>query len=374
MQRKYDIDWLRTLIVLSIIPFHAMVIFNQDKDWEMYVKDTVNVPSFNFIDCIIGRFHMLTLFLLAGMAIYYSLRKRGAKPFLKQRFKKLFIPLVTASVLLNPVMTYITSVSQGHNESFAAHYIGFFTKSIGEFDGMNGGYTPAHLWFILYLFVYSLVFLPLFLWLVSPKAERLKDVLAGFFYKPMTLLLLCIPYCLSYLVDILDEKNPISYLYIVIVGCIFASDERYLKALNRDKWIYAAITLVSFVFYFAWHLPDSAGTALIFTRFFLVKFTKIIPAFALLGLFNCFINKNSRLLQYLSGASYTIYVVHLLVVTAIGFVVIRFSISPLAKLLIIITLSYAVCFALYEGLKRTRYIGTLFGTPTKTLQKNKSVL
>jgi Predicted acyltransferases len=361
MQRKYDIDWLRTVIVLSIIPFHAMVIFNQNNDWVMYVKDKMDVAAFNFIDCIIGCFNMTTLFLLAGIAINYSLKNRSVKDFVSQRFKKLFIPLIVGIIFLNPLMTYIGRLNQGGNESFYQHYIGFFTKNPGALDGQNGGFTPGHLWFVLYLFLFSLIGLPFFLFIRSEKFSKFKNLLAEFFYRPMTILLLILPYCFIYLIEILDDKNPLAYFYILLVGCLLASNERYLKALSRDKWIYSALMLVVFVIYFT-YLPQHTSTIGLFLRFLLGGLSKIIPALSLLGIFNSFINKNTKVLKYLSGASYTIYIIHLLIVTAVGFFVIKLSITPILKLLLIVILSYALCFAIYELLKRTKYVGMLFGT------------
>lgn len=74
MQRNYDIDWLRTLIVITIIPFHAFIIFNQNPEAIMYVKDKINVLAFNNIGGVLDRFNMANLFLLSGITIYYSLQ------------------------------------------------------------------------------------------------------------------------------------------------------------------------------------------------------------------------------------------------------------------------------------------------------------
>lgn len=365
MQRKYDIDWLRTIIVLTIIPFHAFIVFDQNPNAIVYMKDKVNVSAFTAICTVIDRFHMVTLFLLSGIAIYYSLQNRSIKAFLSDRLKKLFLPLIVGSIALNPVMTYFWSLHEGRNESFIEHYIGFFMKNPGEFTGLNGGYTPAHLWFILYLFVFSLIGIPFFLWLRSARSERVRRSLAAFFYKPMALILLAVPYCFIYLIEILDEKNPIAYLYILLIGCIFATDERYLKALNRDKWIYTALSVLMYILFF--HYRDTnflyADALAGYSFDFLVKFLKIIPAYALIGLFNCYINKKSELLNYLSKACYPIYVIHMLILTAISFVVVKFDVSPIYKLLTIVIASYAVCFLFYEALRRAQRFGLLFGIP-----------
>jgi glucan biosynthesis protein C len=369
MQRKYDVDWLKTIIVLTIIPFHAFVIFDQNPNAIMYVKDKVNVLAFNNIGGVLDRFHMVTLFLLSGIAIYYSLQNRSINAFLSDRLKKLFLPLLAGSILLNPIMTYFWSLNQSRKESFIEHYTGFFTINVGGFDGLNGGYTPAHLWFVLYLFIFSIIGLPLFIWLRSDKSEKVRNSLAAFFYKPMTLVLLAVPYCFIYLIDIFDEKNPIAYLYIVLIGCVIATDERYFKALNRDKWIYLTMSVLMYVLFFLYKNIDLTNTLAIYSFEFLVKFLKIIPAYALIGIFNCYINKNSKVLIYLSKACYPIYVIHMVILTSIAFVVINFNIAPIFKFLIIVIVSYIVCFLIYEVLRRTRYLGLLFGIASKNKSK-----
>jgi surface polysaccharide O-acyltransferase-like enzyme len=309
---------------------------------------------------------MVTLFLLAGMSICYSLHKRSPNIFLKERVVKLLLPLITGSLLLNPIMTYIWALNQHRSESFPDHYIGFFTKPLGSFDGLAGGYTPGHLWFVLYLLVFSVAGLPLFLWLNSERSTRIRHVLADFFQRPLALLLLTIPYVLLYFIELLDEKNPIAYFYIVLVGALFATDERYFAALRRDKWVYTGLSLVLYLIFFYCWSAKSTGLASSYGFAFVVKALKIIPAFfALIGIFRSYISRDSRVLKYLSGASFCIYVTHMVTITVIGFFVIRLPVDPVVKLLIIIISGYTICFALYELMRRTKRLGLLFGASYK---------
>ncbi len=360
MKRYYDIDWLRTIIVLSLIPFHATIIFNQNPGAIMYVKDTMQVNSLMFLCGIMDRFHMVTLFLIAGMAIHFSLLKRSRKIFIKERFIKLFVPLLTGSLLLNPITTYIWCMNQGREESFFDHYIGFFTRGPGAFDGLSGGYTPAHLWFILYLFVFSLLGLPIFKWLMKAESKNILDKLADFCFKPGRLLLLAIPYCLLYLIEILDEKNPIAYFYVVLIGFLFATREEYLKAICRDKWFYLTLSIILYIIFFKCQPSDGASMIVMYLFGFIVKLAKIIPSFAIIGLFHEYINKNSKALGYLSGACFTIYIVHMIIVTVVGFWIIQYGINPILKYLIIVIISYILSFAVYEIVKRNRLLGLLF--------------
>lgn len=374
MQRNYGIDWLRAIIVLSIIPFHTLVIFNQDKNWIMFVKDTVNVPIFNGINFILGSFNMVILFLLSGMAILYSLKQRTSKTFLKQRFIKLLIPFLTGSILLNPIMTYFWTLNQGKTVNFMEHVRGFFTKNPGSLDGLNGGYTPGHLWFILFLFLFSIIGLPLFIYLSSEKSEPIRNALAHFFHMPMTILLLILPYGLLYAIPILEDKNPFAYLFVVCIGCLFATDNRYLKALSRDKWIYASLSVLIFIMYFIRKPFLGDGMSGYYVTGVIYIFARILPTFALIGIGNSYLNKKSKLLSYLSSASYPIYIIHLLIVTAVGYLVIPLPLLPIGKVLLIISISYILCFFLYELLRRTRYIGILFGIPMKKVAAGDSAV
>ena len=88
---------------------------------------------------------------------------------------------------------------------------------------------------------------------------------------------------------------------------------------------------------------------------------KIIPSFAIIGLFHECINKNSKALVYLSGACFTIYIVHMIIVTSVGFWIIQYGINPILKYFIILIISYILSFGAYEIVKRNRLLGLLFG-------------
>ena len=43
-ERRHDLDWLRVLGVLLLIPFHVALIFVLDPYTIMYIRDVVNSP------------------------------------------------------------------------------------------------------------------------------------------------------------------------------------------------------------------------------------------------------------------------------------------------------------------------------------------
>lgn len=349
-------DWLRVIGVLMIIPFHTLVMFNLAPWATMYVKNDVNVPLFNILQSIIHTFHMPLLFMLSGMSIYLSLQTRSPKVFITERFKKLLIPALFGCCLLNPLMTYIYFIFSDQKSSLIMHYIRFFTTNPGDLSGINGGFTPAHLWFALFLFVFSLVGLPLFTRLEKNNNFLRRSSLTTFFEKPFMLMLLIIPISLAATINLLDDKNPIVYFLIVFLGFLLATHENFQSALNRDKWAYLIISLISIILTI--NLPsDGSSWSLMWIIYKLISSTaQIVPVFACLGIANCYFNKPSTLLSYLSKASFPIYVIHMLINTLVGYFILPLLINPLLKLMLIILITYALCFLCYELSRKSQLL------------------
>lgn len=359
--RRYDIEWLRTIGVLLVMPFHSLLIFNTNPQSIMYIKDTVNVRLFNILDSVINRFHMSLLFVIAGMSVYFSLQSRTANKFITERVRKLLVPAVFGCIALNPIMTYIYLISKNKNGTFLEHFIDFFTRNPEDFTGVNGAFTPAHLWFIIFLFVFSLVGVPLFMTIIKGNCNNLLSNLASFFEKPLMLILTVIPITIISAVDILGDKNPLVYFAIFFVGFLLVTDERYQKAINRDKWAYLIISII--IIYMKFTLSDKfePWSVIWIIYGFFDRATRLIPVFALIGLANEFMNKNTEVLNYLSKASFPVYVLHMLFNTIVGFFVIKLNISPELKYIVIVTVTFAICFLLYEVIRRIKFLRFIFG-------------
>ena len=115
--RRYDIDWLRILVVVSLIPFHTARIFDF---WEPnYVKNGDLSAGLSFLIAFLAVWNMPLLFLLAGSASGYALEFRSGTAYLKERFKRLFIPLVFGVLVIVPPQAYIARFQQPVTNSVA---------------------------------------------------------------------------------------------------------------------------------------------------------------------------------------------------------------------------------------------------------------
>ena len=360
LTRRYDIDWLRIFAVLLLIPFHSALIFVMDPNSIMYVKDTVSSPFLDTMASVIHQFHMPLFFVLAGMASYMALGFRSAGKYLKERVLRLLVPAVFGIATLIPAMTYLTQLSQGKTLSFIDHYLGFFRLNGSDLAGYNGTLTPAHLWFILFLFVFSLIGLPLFLWLRKP----LEKGGGRFFGKPFALLLWGIPLTLAAGLDILGDKNPIVYFLFFFLGFVIMTGEGYQKAIHRD-WVYY-LPLAALFEVLRHLLPDYPdGTALWAVKGLMETTNRLIMVLALLGLGYRFLNRSGKAQKYLTEAAFPVYLLHLPVATLVAFFVIRMQAGVAVKYILIITTATLLSFLLYDLFRRVGFLRFLLGMKKK---------
>ena len=181
-QRRYDIDWLRVLAVLLLFPFHTARIFDTFGLW--YVKNDTLSEALTYFIAFVHPWHMPLLFLLAGSSTWFALGFRSAGQYTKERFIRLLIPFIFGVLVIVPPQSYLGLLGHtGYSGSFFEWYPNFFSINTSDMDGyFLGGFTPAHLWFIAFLFIFSLLALPLFLYLRRrDSGKRLMGWLAAFF-------------------------------------------------------------------------------------------------------------------------------------------------------------------------------------------------
>lgn len=154
IERKHYIDNLRWFWILLLIPFHAAMAFNC---WEgNYIWINAN-RVLSSIVIFISPWFMPLLFVIAGMSARYALTRRSNKQFVIERFKKLLIPLISGTFTVVAFMTFMADkFHNNYNGGFVAHYKVFLTN-ISDMTGYEGYFTPGHLWFLLYLFIISMI-------------------------------------------------------------------------------------------------------------------------------------------------------------------------------------------------------------------------
>ncbi len=242
--RRYDLDWLRTAAVFMLLPYHSSRIFDI---WEpFYVKNAQTSAALTLIRAVLDPWGMPLLFVVAGAASCLALRRRNAAHYLRERTLRLLVPFLFGLVVLVPPQAYLAWLGQGNHGSYWHFFGQYWALHTGEFMGWTGGLTLGHLWFILFLFLFSLVALPLFLVLKRPAGRRAIGRLAKLTGLPGAILLLVVPFWLTEPLPgpMVGGYNPFAHLFLFIAGFVLIADPRFQIALDRSwRWALGLGTL-----------------------------------------------------------------------------------------------------------------------------------
>jgi hypothetical protein len=156
-KREYYADWLRIIVVALLVPHHIAITFSHIGDAYVFIPVEDNSLYFFIQSTFLNLWFMCLLFFVSGMSTFHALKKRTNKQYFFERLKRLLLPTAFAIVFICPIMAYFRALNlYGFHESVIKFFPIFFTK-FATYLGW------AHFWFLIYLFVYSVIFLLLHL-------------------------------------------------------------------------------------------------------------------------------------------------------------------------------------------------------------------
>lgn len=362
MQRRHDIDWLRNMGILLLFPFHTARIFDV---WDpFYVKNDVESWALSGFIALTSYWFMPLLFWLAGSASWYALQRRSDKPYIKERFSRLLIPLIAGTLLVVPPQGYFALKMHGGEPGNYLDFLLDYFPDFSDLSGYFGSFTPAHLWFILYLFAFSLIALPLFRWLTQHQdSASVRNVTRLLSRSPLFIALI-VPLTALQALPAPGGQNPFYYFFIYVTGFLVCMPT-VADVLVKCR-LPALLTLLITVPVWLWMMFRFHGVAdfsaidilLTLLRTINVWLTLIVIA----GYGNKLLNFRHPWLNYANEAAFPIYILHQTVIVAIGYYVVQSDWNLFAKFMVILIGSFAVSCMLYDGLiRRIAVLRWLFG-------------
>lgn len=336
--RKHYIDNLRNLTILLLFPIHTFMIWN-DFGSRFYIWQGENKILSTLI-VLANPWFMPLLFVLAGMSARYALEKRTNKEFVIQRINKLLIPFIGGMIFLVPFQTlYARKFFDNYKGSLLDNWKYFFTH-LTDFSGYDGAFTPGHLWFILFLFLISMIALLLFRLVPYEQAQISVERMPVF-----GVVFLFIPIWLMYYLGNFGGFSIGKDLALYLIGYYVLSNDLIIEKLERNiKWLAALCvigTLVSVGLYYRFSYYGDLW----------VNFIGWISILVLLVEGKRFLNKRTGFTDYFNQASYPIYILHQSILVALAYYVVQISGALLVRVLCICIGSFLLTLLAYHLIK-----------------------
>jgi len=367
-ERRYDMDWLRVLAMLVVFYYHSGRFF--DEDW-WHIKNDQLSFGMTVFGTFVSAWMMPLFFMVSGAGTRFSLLARTGGQYALERLKRLFIPFAFGTLVIIPPQVYLERLDRGQ---FHGSYWQFYPHF---FEGVypKGNLSWHHLWFLIYLFVFSLIALPLFLYLKKEAGQRFVARLASLCERPGGIFLLAIPIAIiepalrpkfpGLQTLISDWANFLTYLTLFIYGYLIAADDRFKRAIDRHwkaSLVMALCATGLLAFILIQYDPGRGYTPAFALTTVLGVFTSWFWLIVILGAGQRFLNFSNRFLQYANEAVLPFYILHQTVIIVIGYYVIHWDAGVMLKYLVISTGSFAAIMALYDLIvRRTNVTRFLFG-------------
>jgi len=342
---------------------------------------------------------MPLFFLLSGMSSWYALKSRAGGQYLLERVKRILIPLygVGACILLLP-QAYFEAVTNGGYtgtfwEGLPLYIVSVFTTAPNFDDPFFFNVFLGHLWFLQYLFLISLLVLPLLLFLRSERGRRFIAKLAGWCGRWGGIFIFLIPLAvfriaLTHFFRGQEHSwaHLLNFSVFFVIGYIIPTDERFTEGIKKTGWVCLVLGIIGFaaegVFLFVLNynyanLPHPGGEPFSL-MYVLFNFSMSIASWSwvafLLSVGAKHLNVNNKIVAYGNEAVLPFYIFHQTIILCVGWFVIRWDMGILPKFIIIAATSFALIMVLYDLLVRRFNVVRPVPPPLSILFRKSSVV
>jgi hypothetical protein len=344
------------LVVLCLAPFHAALSYTGMG--VVYVYDTpirdfllsgvfphnAGPAAMRIFTVFMDNWFMHLLFMISGVAAASSLRKRSAGQFVGERANRLLLPLLLGTLCVISIQSWLRALSFGRfSGGFFSFYPHFF-QGVNAGPASTGNFDYGQLWFLLYLFVFSVLALPLLL-AVKRKGDASWFVVAGRRFSGGALVL--VPAVWIAILEgafrpgwpgfqnlVNDWANFTVYLSFFVLGYAAGTARELLEAMERSRLLALVLGLLAFAARMAVYrlLPVPSGyhwTNIAAQAFRgAAAFGLVVAA---MGYGRRYLNSESRALSAARDLAFPLYVLHFAPLSAATYLLLETSLGVWAR-------------------------------------------
>ncbi|MEP0175083.1 MAG: acyltransferase family protein [Paraglaciecola sp.] len=375
--RRYDIDWLRCLAFLLLIFYHVGMYYVFD--WGWHIKSAEQSVWLQDVMVWSNQWRMSLLFFISGLVTSLADHKLSHWAILKERSSRLLLPLIFGMFVIVAPQVYYEGLTQDLFEpgywDFWLHYINPNSEFLSDHHGPIGLLTWNHLWFLPYLWCYSLILLAISPWITQVLSHRLLQSINGkCALAVLILVMLGIWFYLrpNYPVthDLFNDwYSHGKYFWVFVVG--FALD-KFPVLWQRLIECRSGLLIVAFMCYvfiimdrhqmfqpLADLYTSSNGVRLFYGSIFVTNHWLWI--LAIVGYAGRYLQFSNRFLKKINRAILPCYILHQSVIIVSAANLAYWAIPAWVEAPLLIVSTALCCYLGYELINRSKVLKPLFG-------------
>jgi glucans biosynthesis protein C len=369
--RRFDLDWIR-IIAFGLLIFYHLGMYYVTWDW--HVKSPRASTLIEPLMRMTNPWRLCLLFLVSGAATRFMFDKWQPLELVRKRSFRLLVPLLFGVFFIVPPQSYVEVVEK---LNYAGGFLAFYSRYLSA----DGSFCPNqhciilptwnHLWFIPYLWVYTVIAaVSWLLWprtparIKAPKDAGLHMLLWPFIVLALARVLLAPQFPSSHNL-VWDWYNHVQFGLMFALGLMWAKAGSIWTGISRIRWWALSAAVLSYgVLQAAASMGQagtvfSAATSMLFRiNYGLNQWSTII---AILGFSSLWLNHDNTARAYLTQAIFPYYIVHQTVIVVAAHSIQALSLPLVVEAAILMSLTALACVLTYEVVRRVSWLRPLFG-------------
>ncbi|MBL0928760.1 MAG: acyltransferase family protein [Alphaproteobacteria bacterium] len=372
--RHFGMDWLR-IAAFGLLIFYHIGMYFVHWDWHVKIADPIEWTAIPMLAT--NGWRLALLFLASGYASAALLAKLGgAGAFAKSRSARLLIPLAFGIVFVVPPQPWVELVGQ---HGYPHGFLHFWLHDYFGFQFLDGLALPTwqHLWFVVYLWVYTM--LAALLLAVVPDEACAKIAVGSAGLRGWGLLIVPMLWWLVVygafpdhdethaLFD--DGPSHLHYLAAFGVGWLLRVRPMLFEAVGRCWKVAAVLAVLAFlpIGWVEWTWPgDTKAPDWAVTLFHVARQVQgWATIVALVGIADRFWNRDHPWRATLAEAVFPFYIIHQTIIVVVGWHLLQADVAALPSFLILVATTATGCWLFYAVGRNIGWLRPLIGLQRK---------
>jgi len=366
-KRLFFLDWLRICAFFLLVLYHTGMYY---VTWDWHVRTANPSDTIEPLMMLSSPWRMALLFLIGGAAAACLLEKLGGRGLARERSWRLLLPLLFGMFFIVPPQAFYEVVS---DLAYPGSYLDFMRLYLSAYHGFcdhNGCLdlpTWNHLWFLPYLWVYTL--------LLAILGNRRLLVLGAFLLRHLRgwrLFLLPVAVLAVGRIALLDHwphthnlvadwHNHAVSLPVFLLGAAMARQGAFWQRLEDARFFALGAFLAAWaavLWYNSVYEQFADWLPLARSAYALCQWGGIVAA---CGFAHRHLNFDSAKRRYLTQAVFPLYILHQSLIVVLAYWLKPAHIAPVAEAAMLVVLTLAICFAVFELVRRVAWLRPMFG-------------